>query len=196
MHEHKQESGNKEKKVIVGAVQQKVLLLLLGGLALGLSYSPKQYFRVVGAIHKKWRKINRQALERAIRALYESKLVRTKDNRDGTLTLVLSEKGKERALTYNLEDLTIKKPANWDGKWRVVMFDIPERIKKVREALRMHLKKMGFCEFQKSVFVHPYPCDNEVEYIVEFYDARRHIRFMLATEIDNALVLKEHFGML
>lgn len=184
-----------KKKIAVGAVQRKALLLLLGGVALGLSYSPKQYFRVAKAIRKEWKEITRQALERAIRSLYESKLVQTKDNRDGTLTLVLSDKGKERALTCNLEEMEIKRPVHWDDKWRVVMFDIPEKIKNVREAVRMHFKHMGFYEFQKSVFVHPYPCNDEIEYIVEFYGARRHIRFIVATEIDNALDLKRHFGI-
>src|SRR3989338_4472801 len=95
------------KRIIVGATKQKIVLLLLGGLALGLTRSPKQYFRVAKEIRKEWRAINRQSLERAIRALYTSKLVETKDNRDGTLTLVLSDEGRERALIYNLEKMEI-----------------------------------------------------------------------------------------
>ena len=183
------------KRIIVGATQQKIVLLLLGGLALGLTRSPKQYFRVAKEIRKEWRAINRQSLERAIRALYTSKLVETKDNRDGTLTLVLSDEGRERALIYNLEKMEIIRPDHWDGKWRIVMFDVPEKIKRVRDALRMHFKGMGFYEFQKSVFVHPHPCKKEIEYIMEFYNARRYIRFIIATEIDNALELKKHFGL-
>lgn len=179
----------------IGHLQQKVLLLLLGGLALGLTRSPKQYFRVVKEIRTEWRAINRRVLNQAIQSLYHSKLVETKDNRDGTLTLVLSKEGKQLALTYDLENMKIKEPNHWDGKWRMVMFDVPEGIKRVRDTLRMHFKNMGFCEFQKSVFVHPYPCAEEIEYIVEFYNARRHIRFVVATEIDNAIELKRHFRL-
>jgi DNA-binding transcriptional regulator PaaX len=127
--------------------------------------------------------------------LYRSKLVTAKDNRDGTYTLILSKEGKEVALRYDLENMHIKTPARWDGKWRVVMFDVPERMKRVRESLRMHFKDMGFMEFQKSVFVHPHPCKDEIEYIMEFYNARRYIRFMLATEIDNSPALKKHFKL-
>ena len=75
------------------------------------------------------------------------------------------------------------------------MFDVPEKIKRVRDALRMHFKEMGFYEFQKSVFVHPFPCADEIEYILEFYNVRRHVRFIVATEIDTALELKRHFGL-
>ena len=179
----------------VGYLQQKILLLLFGGLALGLAHSPKQYFRVARAIKAEWRTINRHALNQAIHALYESKLVETKDNRDGTLTLVLSKEGKEVALTYDLENIKMQEPTHWDGKWRMVMFDVPETLKRVRDTLRMHFKEMGFYEFQKSVFVHPYPCEKEIEYFVEFYNAHRHIRFVVATEIDNALELKRHFRL-
>ena len=147
-------------------------------------------------IGKEWKKIERNSLNRAIRSLYESKLVSTKDNHDGTLTLVLSKEGKHLALTYDIENIELKTPAQWDGKWRIVMFDVPEKFKRTRDALRTHLKNMGFYEFQKSVFVHPYPCAKEIEYIMEFYQSQRFVRFIVATEIDNALELKRHFKLL
>ena len=146
-------------------------------------------------MRKEWKEINKASLNRAIQSLYESKLVSTKDNRDGTLTLVLSKEGERLALTYDIENMEIKHPRNWDGKWRIVMFDVPEKIKKVRDALRMHFKNMGFYEFQKSVFVHPYPCAKEIEYIMEFYQARKFVRFIVATGIDNALEIKRHFHL-
>lgn len=185
-------TGTKTRR---SSLQKKILVLLYGGIALGLTRSPKQYFRVAREIHREWQNIDRDSLNRSLRSLYKSKLVETKDNHDGTLTLVLSKKGKLLALAYDIENMGIKKPAQWDKKWRIVMFDIPEPLKRVREALRMHFKNMGFYEFQKSVFVHPYPCAKEIEYIMEFYQARKYIRFIVAAEIDNALELKRHFNI-
>ena len=179
-----------------GSVQKKIILLLLGGLVMGLSSSPNTFFKVLRHLKDDFREIDNSTLNRAIRSLYKSKLIETKGNRDGTLTLVLSNEGKGRALTFNLESMKIKRPKQWDNKWRIVMFDIPEKIKKVRESLRFHFKDMGFYEFQKSVFVHPFPCSEEVEYIIEFYDVRKHVRFVLATELDNELRLKKHFSLL
>jgi DNA-binding transcriptional regulator PaaX len=178
-----------------GALQKKILLLLLGGIALGLSRSPAQYFRVARQIAKEWQEIDRQLLNKTIRSLYKSKLVSIKDNRDGTLTLILSDEGKRRALTYDLENMQIKQPPRWDGKWRVVMFDVPERFKKVRESLRVLFKNMAFLELQKSVFVYPYPCKSEIEYIAEFYNSRKNIRFITATSINNEVELRKHFGL-
>jgi len=179
-----------------GAVQKKVLLLLLSGVALGLTHSPKRYFQVVRSIRKEWQEIDRGVLNQAIRSLYISCLVKTKSNKDGTLTLVLSNQGKQYALTYNLDTMFLQRPSKWDGNWRIVMFDVPEPLKKVRDSLRYHLKNLGFFEFQKSVFVHPFPCEKEIEYLVEFYNIRRNVRFIVAHKIDNEIHLKKHFGLL
>lgn len=179
----------------LGSTQKKVLLLIFGGIALGLSGSPKKYFQILRGLQKEWQWIDRQNLKRAIRKLYESKLIKEKENPDGTMTLVLTDKGKERALTYDIEKMEIKKPKQWDGKWRIVLFDIPERARKIRDAFRQHLKQLNFYEFQKSVFVHPYDCQDEMEYLIEFYDAKRFIRFIIAEHFDNELHLKDHFKL-
>lgn len=179
-----------------GTVQRKILLLLLGGLALGLSGSPRRYFRILKLIGREWKEINREALWRSIRGLYQSRLITEKQNRDGSITIELSEAGRKRALTYKLDEMKIKKPARWDGKWRIILFDIPERLKKVREALRFHLRHMDLKEFQKSVFICPYPCDEEIDFIVEFYNIRPHVRKITAQAIDNELHFKQKFSLL
>lgn len=180
----------------LGETQQKVLLLLFGGIALGLSGSPKSYFQILKSIGKEWQEINRQSLRRAIKSLYESKLIKEKHNSDGTITFILTDKGEQKALTYNIDEMKIKKPKQWDNRWRLVLFDIPERIKKVREAIRQHLKNLGFYEFQKSVFVHPYDCADEINYLIEFYDIKKFVRFVIAESLDNELHLKQYFDLL
>ncbi len=179
----------------LGQNQKKILLLLLGGLVLGLSTNPKTSFGILKSIQKEWKEIDKEMLKKAIKSLYQSKLIKEKENADGTITLVLTDKGKERALTYNLDNIEIKKPNQWDKKWRVVLFDIPEKIKKAREAMRRHLKNLGFYEFQKSVFVHPYDCKDEIDYLIEFYDLRRFVRFIIADSLDNELHLKNYFKL-
>lgn len=178
-----------------GETQKKILLLLMGGLALGLSGSPKRYFQILESIGKEWEEINRQSLRRAIRNLYQSKLIKEKQNSDGTITMILTEKGKEKALTYNLDEMMIKRPERWDGKWRIILFDIPEKMRWIRDAFRHHLNQLGFYEFQKSVFVHPFDCQDEIDYLIEFYHARKFIRFVVAESLDNELHLKVHFGL-
>ena len=178
-----------------GKNQQKLLLLLLGGLSLSLSRNPRQYFRTLKAIGKGYAEIEKQALKNAITDLYKSKMIEQKENSDGSLTIILTENGKRKALTYQIDEMKIKKAQKWDKKWRIVLFDIPEKKKKVREALRHHLKNLDFFEYQKSVFVHPHDCKNEIEYIIEFYDIRKYVRFITADSLDNELHLINHFKL-
>jgi len=131
----------------------------------------------------------------AIVDLYKSKMLEQKENNDGSLTIVLTENGKRKALTYQIDEMKIKKAQKWDKKWRIVLFDIPEKKKKIREAIRHHLKNFNFFEYQKSVFVQPYDCKNEIEYIIEFYNIRKYVRFIIADSLDNELHLINHFKL-
>ncbi len=178
----------------VGKLQRKVLLLLLAGFSIALRPYPKHQLRVVKELFKEWNNINKQTLERSVHALYRSKLVVKKNNRDHSGALTLSKEGKKLALIYKLDEVKIKSHA-WDGKWRLVIFDVPEKLKKVREALRYHLKRLGFKELQHSVFILPFECHNEMDYLIEFYNARRFVRFLGVDYIDNSLDLKNQFNI-
>ncbi len=180
----------------LGATQRKILLLLLGGLALGLSGSPRRYFYILEQMEKEWKDINKWALRQAIRKLYQSKLITEKTNKDGSTTLVLSDSGKKYAMTYKLDEMKIKEPKTWDGQWRVIAFDIPEQRKKARDELRFRFRQIGLQELQKSIFVYPYPCEKEVDFLVEFYQLRPYVRKIIAHSIDNELHLKQKFGLM
>lgn len=174
---------------------KKILLLLLTGLALGFSYSPSRYFRTLKAFAKDWKQIDEEKLKRAIRDLYRSGLVVAKENSDGSYTYVLSSKGKTRALTYKVETMEVPKQ-RWDKKWRVVVFDIPEKLRTGRDALRDKLKKLGFYELQKSVLVCPYECKDEVDFLIAFWNIKKYVRYGILESIDNELHLKKIFGFL
>lgn len=178
----------------LNTTKRKILLLLLGGATLSLTRSPKQYFRVLKAIGKEWKRIRREELRNEIRELYKSKLVGIKTEKNSTLTLVLNNKGKIKALRYQIDNMKIK-PQNWDGRWRLVIFDIPEEQKPARDALRFRLKKLGLHELQKSVFISPFKCKDEIDFITEFYQVRPYVRYGILESIDNELHLKIIFGL-
>lgn len=176
-------------------VKKKILLLLLAGIALGFTYHPKRQWRILKATAKEWKRINEEKLRREIWGLYRSKLIKAKENPDGTFTYVLTDKGKMKVLTYHFKEMKIKRE-KWDGKWRLVVFDIPEKLKIYRNALREKLKELGFYELQKSVFVFPYPCQDELDFIIEFFNLRKYVRCGVLESIDNELHLKKIFNLL
>lgn len=175
-------------------LKQKILLLFLGGLAIGFTYHPGRHWKIIKSVRREWKKINEKELWREIRKLYRSRLVEKRENPDGSFTFVLSRKGKAKSLNFQFEKMRLEKK-DWDGKWRLVVFDVPEKIKPARDALREKLKKLGFYELQKSVFVFPYKCEDEIDFVIEFFEMRRYVRTVLAEKIDNELHLKKIFGL-
>ena len=178
-----------------GPTTQKVLLLLTAGLVLGLSRSPRQYFRIIDSVKKDWKGIEDRALRNSIRNLYKTKLIDAVDMTDGSTNLVLSEKGKTLDLRYQIDEMTVPEMKTWDRKWRIVIFDIPEKKKKSRDALSGTLKRMGFLQLQKSVFIHPFNCNKEIEFIIEFFGLRQYVRMIIAESLDNEIHLKKQFGL-
>lgn len=179
----------------LGPTQKKVLLLLLGGVGLSLAGTPKKYFGVIKSVTDDWNKINEVALKRAIKSLYMSRFIEAREHTNGSMTVVLSENGRKKALTYNMDTMIIKKPPVWDGQWRMVMFDIPNKRKKEREVLRSMLKQLGFIQYQESAFIIPYECKNEIDYVVEFFNLRPHVRLMEVSSFDDDLAFKKSFGL-
>jgi DNA-binding transcriptional regulator PaaX len=179
----------------LGKTQQKILLLLGSGIALGMTRSSKQYFKVIRDTRKEWLKINQFNFNRSIHSLAKEKLVEEKTLADGSFKLVLTPDGRKRAATLNILGNTIsfKKPRRWDGQWRIVMFDIPEKDRLFRDILRAHLYNLEFYKLQQSVFVSPYPFEKAILSLVAVYAAEPHVRVITATKIDNEAKLKKHF---
>jgi len=164
-------------------------------LALSLTRRPDVYFSVAKKIAKEWRKINERSLREAIKNLYKSKMIDYRESSDGTVNLVLAEGGKDRILKYNLDKIEIKKPPQWDKLWRLVIFDIPEDKNMGRKALGAKLKELGFYPMQKSVFIHPYECKNEIDFITEMFELAPFVRFLRVKDVDIELDLKNKFHL-
>ncbi|KKT21396.1 MAG: Transcriptional regulator, PaaX family [Parcubacteria group bacterium GW2011_GWB1_43_8] len=188
-------SYNLIKMAIKSETKEKIILLLASGVVLGLSRSPRNYFKVLKGAAKEWKEINRNKLVRIVREFYNDRLIDYKEDKDGSVKIILTKEGQKKALKFKLDEMEIKKPAKWDGEWRIVIFDIPERFKKAREALRMKLKDLGFLELQKSVLVLPYECEDEIDFIVEVFLIRPFVRFVRVKSFTNEEQLKIKFGL-
>ena len=93
-------------------------------------------------------------LSEAIYRLKRKKLIAGSGG-DYTLTPLgkqLAEKLKKR-ISYRL---------NWDGKWRLTTFDIPEKRREERGWLRGVLKMHEYKQLHKSVFLGKFPLPEEI----------------------------------
>lgn len=179
----------------MGSMSKKILLLLIGGTSLSLTRRPDQYFKIVRNIVKEWKKINERNLKLAIKNLYESKMIDYKENGDGTVSVVLTDNGRKKILKYDLDKIQIKKPIKWDMMWRMVIFDIPENERRGRIALAEKLKELGFYPMQKSVFIYPYECKDEIDFVTEIFDLSPYVRFLRVKNTDIDLDLRNRFHL-
>ena len=108
----------------------------------------------------------------------------------------LSEEGKKKAGIFQLNELKIPRHKKWDKKWRILLFDISEKRKIRREALRGMLKQLGFYPLQKSVWVHAFECQAEMELLKDFFGfSNQEIRLVLSSEIGETTELKQIFNL-
>ena len=87
------------------------------------------------------------------------------------------------------------KEQKWDKKWRVVIFDIPEKKKQKRNYFRRMLLDLGFQKLQNSVWISP--CNNfkEIQEIIKYYGIGQFVVLMVVDKISNDLLFKEKFSL-
>jgi len=116
------------------------------------------------------------------------------EKKGGQIYMRLTKKGKRMAGWLQVDDLKIKRPKKWDRKWRVVIFDISQLKKLYRELFRGKLKELGFYPLQKSVWIHPFDCRDEIELLREFFGlSKDEVRLILAENIESDDWLREIF---
>ncbi|OGZ62929.1 MAG: CRISPR-associated endonuclease Cas2 [Candidatus Staskawiczbacteria bacterium RIFCSPHIGHO2_01_FULL_34_27] len=176
-----------------------ILTIALSGMVIIASTSPYFLINIARAIikNKKYNKgkINEQKIVRSLRKLKENRLIILREEGDGKFIVQLTDEGKRKVEEINIEKLEIKKQKIWDKKWRIVAFDIPEKKKRGRDALRQKLQELNFYQLQKSVFVCPYPCEKEIHFLCEFFNIGGFVNIIIADNIYNDVKLKHNFKL-
>ncbi len=171
---------------------KEILLLLAGGLVIsaallmpGLHYAiPSSTWQ--GRGYKKYR------LKETLKRLHKQKVVDVLETKDGYIVKI-TKNGLTRALRYKLDEMNVKRKKSWDKKWRIVIFDIEEKKKKFRDELRKRLKQLRFYLLQESVYVHAFPCFDEVEFLRQIYEVPINTTYILAEKIESQENLEKYF---
>lgn len=175
-------------------VAKDILTIIhLGNLLTPAMFNPD---RLRQTVHKYWR-LSRHSpsqLRRSLKYLVNHQLIRVKDE-EGFKVFALTNKGSRKVTRFELEDMAISIPLKWDGKWRLVLFDIPETKKSARNTLSLTLRSLGLYKLQDSVWVHPYPLEKAIATLRHALDLSDHIRLIVADSIENDQQLKEHFHL-
>lgn len=95
--------------------------------------------------------------------------------------IILTPKGATK-----LEKIALKIKCNKkrrDGKWQMVIFDIPEKKRFARDQLRWALKNLGYQRFQKSIWICPYNVLEETQNLIKNLSLKSYVRLLLIEEM-------------
>lgn len=144
--------------------------------------------------HDAWKRFNIPYLKRTLRRLERQKLVTIKNDEKYQI-VEITDAGRRRILKYALDELVIEKPKFWDNKWRMVSYDIPTSLKRLRQVFREYLSIWGFYPLHESVFIHAYPCIKQVVFLREYLGIGEYVRIFQVSKIENDTSFREFFGV-
>lgn len=118
------------------------------------------------------------------------------EQRDGKRYARITEKGRT-VLEFEqaMATLAAPKKRRWNRRWRVIVFDIPERRRGTRDRLRKVMAGVGFVRLQDSVWVYPYDCEDFIALLKAEMKIGGAILYMVVEEIENDSHLRAHFGL-
>lgn len=179
-----------EKKVTT----LKVLQIIAPGVVVAVSLAIPTFPLIAGYIVKAWKYANRTEVGRVIKRLEKQEMISISE-KDGKVRIEITEKGKNRLLEYDFENITLnaKRP---DGKWRLIVFDIPENKKRSRDAFRRKLLQLGCVRLQDSVFASAYPIKKEVDFLCHFLDISDFVTLAVVNYIERGekLIFKKYYN--
>ena len=149
----------------------------------------------LGSLYLGRKLYGRWQTKQVISQLGKRKYVETEYLNDGRVRVKITKAGLTKALTYELENMRLNIPKKWDGKWRVIIFDIPKKYNRIRDLFRMRLKQLGLDQLQESVYVSPYPCFNEVEFLRELYGVSFTVQYLLVEKLEDDQYLRGRFEL-
>ena len=175
-------------------IKDILLVLATSGLICLAATSPYFGVNLIRGISR-WKKYKPRKLTDAFKRLQKRGCIEIEVIRN-QIYIRLTKEGRKLAGWMQIDALKIKRPKKWDGNWRLVIFDISQMKKSHREALRGKLKQLGFYPLQKSVWIHPFECRDEIELLRDFFGlSEKEMRLIVARDIGKDDWLKKHFKL-
>lgn len=142
--------------------------------------------RVLGVVDGRMR-LNKAGFNRFRRSYYElrrQKLIGVEGEK-----MQLTERGVKELKRLLLRYEAAPRPRRWDRKWRLILFDIPDRMGRARDQFRGLIREKGCCMIQKSVWVYPFPCAESIYVVAKELGVEKYVDIYTVVDLDNAKAL-------
>ncbi len=143
--------------------------------------------------HKFGTKYTNDQIYNSLRYLKRKKFIAF-EFKESKLKIFLTHYGRKHLETINIHEIKIP-PTKWDGRWRLLTFDIPESKNAARHFFRKKLKQLGFFHFQRSVFILPFGCEEEISQITKFLQIRPYVHLITCDRFPNDASLVKKFKL-
>jgi hypothetical protein len=147
---------------------------------------------LVGGRRKDW--YPNYCVNRSIRRLRARGLI-VLVRRGGAAFYQLTPEGEELLFKYRLKEIKIKVPRRWDKRWRLVVFDVREKLKYLRDQARETLEQLGFHRLQDSVWIYPHDCSDVIELLRTSLGLRQDILCISCDRFPQDVPLMIKFGL-
>ena len=126
------------------------------------------------------RKKARQEFSRLIYYLKKKDYIKIK-NLEQNKGIILTKKGAEKVLKvkFKIKD----KQKRSDERWQMIIFDIPEKKRWLRDLLRDNLRILNYKMLQQSIWICPYDVQKETEFILKKHSMDQYAKLFLIEEL-------------
>lgn len=114
---------------------------------------------------------------------------------DNEKVFKITVRGQERLKAHQVVQDAIAIPERWDGRWYLITFDIPETKKVMRNQLILSLKKYGFVNYAKGLWLLPYNPTRLLQSLRKQLGLKNEVRLIVAQAIDQDGKYRKHFGL-
>lgn len=168
--------------------------LLIGG-AVALAATSPYFISNLLSGNKRFKRYTKRTISTAFDRLRRNGVISI-ESKNNQIYISLTPEGEKKAGIFQINDFKIKIPKQWDKKWRLLTFDIAHKRRILREALRGKLKQLGFRQFQKSIWIHPFDCSVEINLLKEFFGLTdKEVQLVVAEDVGNEKEWQRIFGL-
>lgn len=107
--------------------------------------------------------------------------------------LQLTSRSQKRLAKIELQNLVIQPLNQWDKRWRMAVYDIPESHRHARRALSIELRRIGCFQLQKSTWITPFPCREEITTLAAHFEVAENVSYFEVINLENEAPLKKAF---
>ena len=185
-----------KKRTRKANLQKAILtaIFAIGGLSVAL-IAPKMT-KILSKLEPEFMKskLRKYSFNRSLERLEKNNLILWEKTDKGNF-MRLTQKGEAKLRQLEVNDYKIEKPKRWDGKWRLLAFDIKEERKNLRNKIRFTLKQIGFMRLQDSLWIYPYDCEDLIMLLKVDFKVGKDLIYIISDSVENDKNLRREFNL-